>query len=184
MCLFLSAAIAALTALAPTEGRVPHRSPVRLERDGHVLLTAMDRRVRAVASDVAAILARGMARSTTFSRLMTDIDNTDVIVYVEFNTNLKQTVAGRLLFAGSTREGTRYLRIQLSPDMTIAQHVAVLAHELQHALEVAVAPDVRDQASFARLYDRIGSATREELCYDTEAAREIGRRVMLEVQPL
>ena len=182
MCSFLSAALAALTALGAAEGLVPNRAPVRIEREGHVLLTATDRRVRALAADVEMILARGMARSTTFGRLMTDIDNTDVIVYVEFSSKLRQTVAGRLLFAGTTREGTRYLRVQLSPDMTISQHVAVLAHELQHALEVARAPEVRDQTSFARLYDRIGSGKNEELYYETKAAREIGRRVLIEVQ--
>ena len=182
MCLFLSAALTALTALAAAEDRALHRPPVRVEREGYELLTASDRHVRSVAGGVEALLARGMARSTTFARLMADIDATDVIVYVEFSSKLRQTIAGRLLLVGATQEGTRYLRIQLSPDLTINQHIAVLAHELQHALEVARAPDVRDQASFRGLYDRIGSATRDELCYDTEAAREVGRRVMLEVQ--
>jgi hypothetical protein len=182
MCWFLSATLTAFTALAPIEGGLLNRAPVRLERDGHVLLTAVDRRVRGLASDVQTLLARGMARSSTFSRLMTDIDNTDVIVYVEFSEKLPSATAGRLLFGGSTRAGTRYLRIQLSPEATIAQQIAVLAHELQHALEVGLAPDVLDQASFAQLYERIGSANPPPHGYDTEAARAVGRRVMLEVQ--
>ncbi len=182
MCLFLSAAFATLVSFGPAEGGVANRAPVRVARDGHVLLSAADRRVRALAKDVQMVLARGMARSSTFLRLMTDIDNTDVIVYVEFSQKLPQTVAGRLLFAGSVSDGTRYLRIQLSPGTTIAQQIAVLAHELQHVLEVGRAAEVRDEASFGRLYERIGSGTTAEFCYDTEAARAMGRRVLLEVQ--
>ena len=180
--LFLSAALATLAAFATTGAVTINRAPVRIVRDGHRLLTANDRRVRALASDVQALIARGMAKSSTFSRLMVDIDNTDVIAYVEFNDRLPMGTAGRLVWAVSAPQGPRYLRIQISPEGTPNQQVAVLAHELQHALEVAVAPDVRDVQSFARLYDRIGTGNTATRCYDTDAAQLIGRRVMLEIQ--
>jgi hypothetical protein len=180
--LFLSAAVGTLAAFATIGVVTLDRSPVRVVRDGHILLTAPDRRVRAIAPDVQALIARGMARSSTFSRLMVDIDNTDVIAYVEFSSQLPMGTAGRLVWAVSPPQGPRYLRIQLSLDGTLNQHVAVLAHELQHLLEVALAPDVRDVPSFARLYDRIGTDNTLGRCYDTDAAQLVGRRVMMEIQ--
>ena len=179
---FLSAALATLAAFATSGAVVINRAPVRVVRDGRTLMTAPDRRVRAVAHDMQALIARGMAKSTTFSRLMIDIDNTDVIVYVEFNNELPQAVAGRLVFGVSPAQGPRYLRVQVSPGGTLNQQVAVLAHELQHVLEVALAPDVRDVRSFARLYDRIGTDKTLSRCYDTDAAQLIGRRVLMEIQ--
>ena len=179
--LFLSAALGTLAAFATTAAVTINRAPVRVVRDGHTLLTAPDRRVRAIAPDIQALIARGMAKSSTFARLMVDIDNTDVIAYVEFNDRLPMGTAGRLAWAVSPPEGPRYLRIQISPTGTPNQQVAVLAHELQHALEVAHAPDVRDIPSFARLYDRIGTGNTLGRCYDTEAAQLVGRRVTLEI---
>ena len=104
---FLSAALATLAAFATSGAVVINRAPVRVVRDGRTLMTAPDRRVRAVAHDMQALIARGMAKSTTFSRLMIDIDNTDVIVYVEFNNELPQAVAGRLVFGVSPAQGPR-----------------------------------------------------------------------------
>ena len=179
--LFLSAALGTFAAFATTGAVTINRGPVRVVRNGQTLLTASDRRVRAVAPDVQALIARGMAKSSTFSRLMVDIDNTDVIAYVEFSNQLPMGTAGRLVWAVSPAHGPRYLRIQISPDGTPNQQVAVLAHELQHALEVAFAPDVRDVPSFARLYDRIGTSNTLGRCYDTDAAQLIGRRVMMEI---
>jgi hypothetical protein len=178
----LSAVLASVTAFPELNAAAPSRTPVRVKRDGHVLLTALDRRVRALNQDMKLLLARGMARSSTFSRLMSDLDATDVIVYVEFTTKLEQSVAGRLLFAVSPKNGPRYLRIQISSEGTVNQQVATIAHELQHALEVAVSPEVRDEDSFARLYDRIGKPLTPPRCYDTDAAQLTGRRVMLELQ--
>jgi hypothetical protein len=182
--LFLSAALGTLAAFATTAAITINRAPVRVVRDGRTLLSAPDRRVRAVAPDVQALIARGLAKSATFARLMVDIDNTDVIAYVEFNDRLPMGTAGRLVWAVSPSQGPRYLRIQVSPDGTPNQQVAVLAHELQHALEVAHAPDVRDVPSFARLYDRIGTSNTRGRCYDTDAAQLVGRRVLLEIAGL
>jgi hypothetical protein len=188
---FLSAALASLTALLGAETPVPNRPPAPVKRDGHVLLSATDRHVRAVNDTLQQLVARGMARSATFSKLMTALDNTNVIVYVEFNSRLSAAVAGRLLFAVST-ENVRYLRVQISPEGTNNQLVAVIAHELQHALEVGQSPDVRDEASFADLYKRIGQelsaatninfGNRVARCFDTIEARAMGRRVMLELE--
>jgi hypothetical protein len=178
----IAAALASVTTFSAAGAPVRNRPPVSAAREGHVLLTAIDRNVRGVRPQLDALLAAGMARSRTFAKLMSALDGTDVIVYVEFSTTLNLSLSGRLLFATATASGLRYLRIQLSPDGSLNQQLATLAHELQHALEVAEHPGVRNEKTFAQLFTRIGTPPTLDRCYDTEAARSIGRRVMLELQ--
>jgi hypothetical protein len=59
--------------------------------------------------------------------------------------------------------------------------MSIVGHELQHALEVALQPSVRDLASFATLYMRIGDQPVRSDRFDTAAAREAGRRVRNEM---
>ena len=61
----------------------------------------------------------------------------------------------------------------LAPDETIA----LIGHELRHALEVAASPDVRDQAGLTKLYKRIGEPAGCAHSFDTRAAQNTGRRV-------
>ena len=165
-----------------TEGAAFNRSRPALVRAPHELLTALDRPVRAPDRSVQQLLARGMARSPTFVALMRALDRTDVIVYVELSAKLPMNVAGRLLFATAGSGGHRYLRIQIARDSSTNAQVAAIAHELQHAIEVAQAPDVRDEAGLARLYGRIGTRGALADSYDTEAAQLTGRRVLFEIQ--
>jgi hypothetical protein len=101
--------------------------------------------------------------------------------------------SGALSFLGTGGED-RLLRVQLYAHTTSwiltlerARHlVAILAHELQHVLEVATADWVRDQGSFVALFQAIGvrQASNQNHTYDTDAAREVGRRVRDEVRGL
>jgi predicted DNA-binding transcriptional regulator YafY len=57
----------------------------------------------------------------------------------------------------------------------------VLGHELQHAMEIAAAPDVRDTVTLRALYLRIGYERTNGGYYETDAALEVGRQVSAEV---
>ena len=48
--------------------------------------------------------------------------------------------------------------------------IAILAHELRHAVEIADAPGVIDRASLAREYKRIGYPERSPRCEDAIAS--------------
>ena len=68
----------------------------------------------------------------------------------------RPTLAGQLVIV-PLAHAQRYVRIQIvaitcSPDETIA----LIGHELRHALEVAAAPEVSDRQRLAELYRRIG----------------------------
>jgi hypothetical protein len=164
------------------ESAAVNRNRPAITRTARELLTAPDRTVRTTDRGVQNLLSRGMSRSPTFTALVRALDQTDVIVYIEMNRGLPPTVAGRLLFATVAREGTRYLRVQISNGATMNMQVAAIAHELQHALEVANEPDVRDEAGLERLYERIGRRGAVERSYDTLEAQRAGQRVFLEVQ--
>ena len=58
--------------------------------------------------------------------------------------------------------------------------IGLLAHELQHAVELADAPEVRDDEGVRQLYRRIGSASDPDH-FETAAARRIERAVRMEV---
>lgn len=144
------------------------------------LLTTPDRRVRTLNSRVQGLLAEGTRRSETFAKLIVDLNRTDVIVYVELVGDLRRSLAGRLLLLPLSN-GQRYLRVQLRSETTSNDAIALIAHELRHALEIAGAPEVRDQDALIALYERIGLAGRGLHSYDTAEAQTTGRVVRNEL---
>ena len=144
------------------------------------LLAADTRRIRAVTPRVTQLIAEGIKRSRTFANLVADVHRTNVIVYVEATFGLPPDVAGRILFAGTAGE-QRYLRVQVRSTLQGDQLIAVIAHELRHALEVAAESSVRDEKGLAAFYKRIGDTPHPGGGYDTEAARGAQRVVRNEL---
>jgi hypothetical protein len=146
------------------------------------IMASPTRHVRAVDKRMAAILADGMRRSGTFAQLVLALNRSDVIVYIEATRGLPATLSGRLMLAAGS-EGQRYLRIQITPDSHPHDLIALVGHELRHALEVAESPDVRDEASLIALYQRIGHSQGRHH-YDTIAAQDAGKQVRTELRGL
>jgi hypothetical protein len=130
-------------------------------------------RVRATA-DAAPLLARTAERSATVRDLLARLAQTDVIVYVEI-VPLQTTPLARTRFVTAT-PSARFLRIALNSTITPRDAPALLAHELQHAVEIAAHAEVRDDDGVRRLYRRIGRQYRVDN-YETDAARTIEYRV-------
>jgi hypothetical protein len=147
---------------------------------GYALLTSPKRRVRAPDPRLQALIAEGFSRSSTFAGLVTALNRTDVIVYIEPVVTLPKDTMGRIAMlplAGTNR----YLRIQIRADLPRKDAIALIGHELQHALEIAEAPEVRNDAGMVKLYERIGYAGTGGHNYDTGAAQDTGRRVRREL---
>jgi hypothetical protein len=145
-----------------------------------MLLTSPHCQVRAVDSRASAALADGLRRSPTFARLIAAINRSDVIVYVESVHTLPATISGRMMLS---TKGTsfRYVRIEVSTRLVPEELIAVIGHELQHAVEVAEHPHVRSEATFIDLYRRIGAGSSTGFRYDTEAAVRTGAQVRREL---
>jgi hypothetical protein len=150
------------------------------DADVRAMMSSEQRHVRPVDRRVSTAVAEGLRRSATFASLVRALDRSDVIVYIETAQGMPSSLAGRMLLAGSPA-GTRYLRIQIAAAPGGYELIALVAHELRHALEVAECPGVRDQRSLLALYQTIGRAGQGVHLYDTMAAQMAGRQVRTEL---
>jgi hypothetical protein len=153
-----------------TDARVPYGA----------LLNEPLRRVRAVDPHVTGLLEEGLKRSVTFGDLLAAVNASDVIVYIQRVSRLEPTIAGQLMIV-PVPNAQRYLRIQVLEMLSRDETIAVIGHELRHALEIAAAPAVRDQKGLIELYQRIGEPGGRVHTFDTRDAQNAGRRVLREL---
>ncbi len=159
----------------------PRVSTPALDPDTEVaVLDAPTRHIRTMDTPIRKLLKRGVRHSPSFAALVTRLQDSNVYVYIELMDRLPGALEGRLMMLPSAH-GHRYVRVQIAPHGSFDDMIALLGHELQHAVEVADAEEVIDQATMAKLYERIGSRGGEHL-YDTVAAQEMGRTVRRELQ--
>jgi hypothetical protein len=130
------------------------------------------------------LIADGYRRSPSFHRLVDGIAETNTLVYVEAGVctfgHLKACLLPFIAAAGQVR----YLRIGLTRPLNLSNPnrlIALIGHELHHALEVAAQPDVIDLASMIELYRRIGFPLKGQPGYETSAARAAGDSVLDEL---
>ena len=126
-------------------------------------------------------LADGIARSETFRALVARIERGDVIVYLESQPALGQGLSACLTWMGTTPQA-RYVRASVRRDLTARNALAMIAHELQHVVELIDHPGVQSERNLADLYQRIGRSTGSAGDrWDTTTALETGDRVRLEL---
>ena len=135
--------------------------------------------VRGVSPKESQMIEHLLAASETARGLADEIDASDLIVYVELTPSL---IAGR----GATRfvtttGGFRFLRVVIGATTPLGDRGALLGHELQHAAEIARAPEVQNDDALRRLYERIGEDRQARFSFETAAAREVGQRVRREL---
>jgi hypothetical protein len=145
-------------------------------RPARELLASDTRRVRTSERRILRLLDDGVRRSKTFAELVSQIHRTDVIVYVETTNQLGHDTVGRLLLQ-TVAGRQRYLRVQVRSGLQGDQIIAVIGHELHHALEVAEDRSVVDDMSLTALYRRIGHFSQGSRGFDTDGARAAGIRV-------
>jgi hypothetical protein len=109
-------------------------------------------RLRPLDQKAAALLQAGIERSATFGRLVETLERSDLIVHIETR---HLPLHGRLQFVFAT-PSDRYLRVSIHELGRENDVVSWLAHELQHAVEIAGAREVTNQTSLRRFYERIG----------------------------
>ena len=143
------------------------------------LLDAPTRHIRSTDHSVRTLLRRGYRHSRTFADLLVRLQRSDVIVYIEDVPRLPASLDGRMMMLPRVH-GHRYVRIQIARRGSREDAIAILAHELRHAVEVAEAVDVADDDGMARLYRRIGIQSGQR-AYETVQAQDTGRMVRREL---
>jgi hypothetical protein len=137
-------------------------------------------RVRGDSEEVRRLLSSGMQRSTTFRAIVDRLEASDLIVEVQCGHFKSTLLAGRTMLL-SARPSVRYVLVEIACPMAEPSALAILGHELRHALEIASAPWVVDEPSLEKLYTQIGFPT----ClpsggisdFETGDALEAGERV-------
>jgi hypothetical protein len=126
------------------------------------------------------LISSGLQRSSTFSAIVDGLEASDLIVEVQCGRFNSALLAGRTMLL-SARPSVRYALVEIACPMSQSAALAILGHELRHALEIASAPWVVDQRSLGKLYTQIGYLT----ClkpggfgdFETADALEAGARV-------
>jgi hypothetical protein len=123
-------------------------------------------------------------RSSAVRDLVDRLDRSDVVVYVRLAPPSTFTFSGRLRFLSRTPV-YRYLVVELPCGRSAFEQMAMLGHELRHAVEIAEAASVVDLASLSIHYQRIGMQTSGLMgvstTFETKAAMASGRQVWREV---
>jgi hypothetical protein len=139
--------------------------------------------VRSTEPELVAALEQGTRASATLRRLVDVLEHSDVIVYLAFDRNPSPELSGHISLTTTAGE-RRYLRISIDPRTVGCQRLALLGHELQHAVEIAESRLVTDDATLTALYRRIGfksgGNSRGE-CFDSVGAILAGQIVQKEV---
>lgn len=138
-------------------------------------------RTRGLSSSAQALLVEGSQRSAIVNGLLAELEHSDLIVDV--SDVMPGGGAGPASYLSFTHDdGTsRYVLIRIDR-LRLSSHERIiwLGHELQHALEVAAAPEVRDGAGLARLLRRIGWESVQDR-FETLEACVVGNRVRSEI---
>jgi hypothetical protein len=167
----LAGAVMLLTVADGTRAQSPQESAVTVG--------SPDGRVRGLDRDARRILQRASEASPSIARMLADLESSDVMVGIE-TARLPRFLNGEVRVVAATPEA-RYLRVRLNVPKGDHELVAVLGHELCHALEIAAMKDVRDTPSLVKAYQRIGTKGHGDGYYETEAALEAGRNVAKEL---
>ena len=162
LCLLVATPLLSMAAEPIAEN--PRRPPIR----------STDRRLRS-------LLEEGLRTSPTLRALVARLHASDVVVYLQCDG--PGAPDGRLTFL-STVGGYRYVVVRMSRFSRMRQ-IAMMAHELQHAVEIAETPAIVDGESLVREYKRIGYVNTLSplpgVAFDTRAAVRAGEQVMKEL---
>lgn len=140
-------------------------------------------RVRPLDPSLTVIVDAGRHRSATFHALVERLETGDVVVYLQYG-QLPSGLQGRLTFL-TAAAGLRYVMVEVARELDAPRLIAIVGHELQHAVEILGQPQIVNQATFASAYERSGFKRRHfadgVVGFDTHAAVNVGRQVWREL---
>ena len=140
-------------------------------------------RVRPLDPSLTVIVNAGSHRSATFHALVHRLEAGDVVVYLQYG-QLPSGLQGRLTFL-TAAAGLRYVMVEVARELDAPRLIAIVGHELQHAVEILEQPQIVSQATFASAYEQSGFRRRQfadgVVGFDTHAAVDVGRQVWREL---
>ena len=137
--------------------------------------------VRSDDASIRAVLRSGYDRSPTFRALVDEIESRPGIVYIEQAVKLSRRMDGALLHAVAGSPAMPFLRVLIKTNLAPDYAIAVLAHELQHVVEVLPAGPPNDGAAMAALFAALDHQATDSK-FETEEARVITTLVLSELR--
>lgn len=133
--------------------------------------------MRPLSSAAIALLADATERSSIVTTLLKELEQTDIVVYLtDAMPGVARGSASYLVFL-SRDASARYLLVRIDRwRVSLPERIVLLGHELQHALEVAAAPEVKDADGLAQLYRRIGWEAQKDR-FESAGAKAVSNRV-------
>lgn len=122
--------------------------------------------------------AAAIERSATARSLVKRLEASNVIVHIESSRTMPLGIGGMTRFVVS-RGGFRYVRIYIGADLPARARTAILAHELQHACEVADS-HADDARGLRGMFEHHGHRSGD--FFETAAAIATERTVRLELR--
>lgn len=163
----------------------PFLLPVLLIGAGDAGAQSAPSHVVAKQSRLAGALRDGVTRSPTLAALVATLDASDVVVHLHDGACDGSTESCLMLAsAGSSPRVVRvHFRLASARRHGVLERydglIAQIAHELQHAVEIASDASVVDARTLSARFQRIGRGrpTARGTAYETEAALRVGRKV-------
>ena len=139
-------------------------------------------RVRSHSPEIAVIIRTASESSPAFRRLMTSIDATDGLIYVDFG-KCGHGVRACLLLAVQVAGPFRILHIKVDARRPDCRLMVDIGHELQHVIELLSDPHVTDGVTAYSFYERAArvESRSDGVTFETEAAQQAGSDVRHEV---
>lgn len=137
-------------------------------------------RVRAGNARVASLISEAREQSHTFRALISAIDATDGVVFIE-DGRCRRSAPACLMSHVTLAGPYRMLFVRLDPRKPDLDLMASAGHELQHALEVLADASLRSTEAIQFFYMR-GLTYGLLRTTETAAAEAVGNAVFLEVQ--
>lgn len=140
--------------------------------------------VRSADHSLLALMDAGIMRSTTLRDLVARLNASDVVVYIKRGLRLRSGLAGYLDHGIVAAGPFRYMTIVVDGGLGTDRLIGVIAHELQHAAEIAEASEARSAAAVDALFRHLdsGKCVRLSTCMETDAAVRVQESVAGDLQ--
>ena len=130
-------------------------------------------RVRSTERFMIALIREGYDRSPAFRDLVDVLQHSHVIAFVQPASCAGGRIRSCLVSVSGSDVG-RHIRINVDPHTSHDRLIATVAHELQHAVEIAEHSEVVDASATLELYRRIAvGRCREGLSEECETTRAL-----------
>ena len=147
-------------------------------------------RVRPLSDRGDRLLAVGRELSPTIRAMLQRVEESDIIMQLDLRLDF--TVDNAVTRLVTATPDFRYVRVSINPRLSPLRRLELLAHELQHVLEIAADRSVRTQDAMFEHFTRIGRRTGHNSAFETEAAirvegvvrEEVGKWESRKLRPL